>query len=143
GPHQQVVLRPQKGGDLAQEATAAAGREVPDRAAQEGHYARTHRLGDAVEVALEVADHAVDVQAGVLLDQLRGAVTHHRLRHVYRDVADERAGLVQRIEQHARLGGRAGAQLDELGGVGQLRELLGAPGEDRPLGARRVVLGQI
>ncbi len=134
---------PSRRGDLAQEAAAAAGREVADRAAEERDDARAGGGRDAVEVALEVADHAVHAQPGVLAGERLGAVAHHALGDVHRDVALERAGRLQRVEQHARLGGGAGAELDELDRVGQLGDLRGALLEDRALGARGVVLGQL
>ena len=114
GAHQQMVARPEQPRDLAQHAAATAGREVADRAAEERHDARPRGRRHAVEVALEVSDHAVHAQPRVLLGERLGAVAHHALGDVYRDVALERALLVQRVQQHARLGGRPGAELDEL-----------------------------
>ncbi len=66
GAHQQVVLGAEQAGDLAQHAPAAAGREVADRAAEERHDARSDGGRHAVEMTLEVADHAVHLQARVL-----------------------------------------------------------------------------
>ncbi len=143
GAQQQVVAVRQQTRDLAQDAPPRAGRKVADRAAQEGHDARAGGGRDVAQVALEVADHAVHAQARVLLDQAFGAAVDHALGHVDGDVALERAGRLQRVEQHARLGRGPGAELDELAGAGQLGQLLGALLEDRPLGAGRVVLGQL
>ncbi len=94
-------------------------------------------------MALEVADHPVHAQAGVLERQLVGAVAHHALGDVHRHVAFERAGAVQGVEQHARLGGGARAQLDQLDGAGEGGDLRGGGVEDPALGAGRVVLGQL
>ena len=94
-------------------------------------------------MALEVADHAVHAQARVLLGERLRAVAHHALGHVHRHVALQRAGGVQRVEQHARLRGRARAELDELDRARQRRQLGRGLLEDRALGARRVVLGQL
>ena len=127
----------------AQEAPPRARGEVADRAAQEGDDARAVGLGDVGEVALEVADDAVHAQARELVDQLVGAREHHRLGHVERDVAAQGARLGHRAQQQPRLGRRARAQLDELGGAGGLDDLRAALLEDRALGARRVVLGQL
>ena len=66
GAHQQMVLGSQQPCDLAQEAPAAAGWEVADRAAEEHHKARPIGRGHAVEMAFEVADHAVHAQARIL-----------------------------------------------------------------------------
>ena len=143
GAHQQVVVGAEQAADRAQEATAAAGLEVADGAAEERDDPRPDRRGHAVEVALEVADHAVHAQAGVLLGERLRAVAHHALGHVDRHVALQRAGGVQRVEQHARLRGRARAELDELDGARQRRQLGRGLLEDRALGARGVVLGQL
>ena len=67
GAHQQVVRGPEQARDLAQEAAAAARREVADRAAEERHDARARGGRDAVQVTLEVADHAVHAQPGYSL----------------------------------------------------------------------------
>ena len=48
-------------------------------------------VGHALQVALEVADHAVHLEPRVQLDQLGGAALDRRLRHVDRDVAPQRA----------------------------------------------------
>ena len=81
----------------------------------------------AVEMALEVADHAVHPQARVLARERFGAVAHHALGDVHRDVALERARGVQRVQQHARLGRRARAELDQLGGARQRGQLARRP----------------
>ena len=73
---------------------------------------------------LEVADHAVYAQAWVFAHELGGAVAHHRLGHVDGHVAAQRPGGVERVEQHPGLGRRAGAELDELRGAGELRYLV-------------------
>ena len=131
------------GRDPAQEAAAAAGREVADRAAQEGDRARALRARDPVQVALEVPDHAVHVEARVLLDQVLGGLAHDRLGHVEGQVAAQRARLGHRVEEHAGLRGVAGAELEQLLGLPR-RDDVGRVGlEDRPLGARRVVLGEL
>ena len=96
-----------------------------------------------LEVALEIADDPVHLKARVLLDQRLRAVAHHALGDIERHVALERAGGLQGVEQHARLRGGARAELDELAGACQLGDLLGAPLEDRALGARLVVLGEL
>jgi hypothetical protein len=94
-------------------------------------------------MTLEVADHAVHLQPRVLVGERLRALAHHALGDVHRDVALERSRGVQRVQQHPRLGRSAGAELDELYRAGQLRQLLSPLFEDRPLGARRVVLGQL
>ena len=145
GAQQQMVdAGTQELGDAAQEAPARARGEVADGAAQEGDDARAVvGFGDVGEVALEVADDAVHAQAGELVDQLVGAREHHRLGHVERDVAAQGARLGHRAQQQPRLGRRARAELDELRGAGGLDDLGAALLEDRALGARRVVLGQL
>ena len=134
---------PSRSAEPAQEPAAVAGREVAQRAAEEAHEALPVGLGQPVEVALEVADEAVDAQARVLLDQPAGAGPQRALGDVDRHVAAQPAGVGHRVEQHAGLVGRARAQLDELARAGQLDDLGGARLEDRALGPRRVVLGQL
>ena len=48
--------------------------EVADRAAEEGDQPRAAAVGDALQVVLEVADEAADVEAGVLVDQAGGGL---------------------------------------------------------------------
>ena len=61
--------------------------------------------GHLGEVALEVAEHAVDAQPRVLLDELLGARPQHGLGDVERDVAVQRPGVVHRVEQQRVLAG--------------------------------------
>jgi hypothetical protein len=143
GAHQQEVILVQEFANLAQEAPAAAGGEVADRAAEKRDDARADRGRHAIEVSLEVADHAVHLKARILLGQLGGAVAHHLLGDVDGHVAAQRAGVVERVEQHPRLGRGPRAQLDQLTSARQPRELVGLVLENRALGARRVVLGQL
>ena len=75
--------------------------------------------------------------------QLVGDAHDHRLGHVDRDVAAQRSRRRERAEQHARLLRGPGAQLDDLGRARGLRDARGLGDEDRALGARRVVLGQL
>ncbi len=82
-------------------------------------------------------------QPVVLRDELLGGVTDDGLGDVERDVAVKRAGIGHRIEQDARLLRGPGAELDQLAGAGRLDDLAGLRLQDRLLGARRVVLGQL
>ena len=123
GAEQEVVAGGEEPGERAQEAPAGAGREVADRAAEEGDHARAagHRSRDRAQVALEVADDAVDREPVVLLGQRAGALAHGLLGDVERHVAPQGSGAFHRVEQHARLGRRARAELDELGHRGAAR----------------------
>ena len=142
GAEEQEVLGTQDLRDLAEEAAPASGREVPERATEEHDKAWADGWRDLLKVALEIADHAMDGEAGILVDQCGRAVAHHRLGHVDRHVSRERAGLVQGIEQHPRLRGCAGPEFDQLGGAGGLGDVGREPLEDSALGARGVVLRQ-
>ena len=143
GAEQQMVLAGEQPGDRAQEALAAGGGEVADRAAEKRQQPRPPRRGQPVEVALEVADQPVDAQPRILAGQLCRALAHDALGHVDRHVALERAGGGHRVEQQARLRRAPGTQLDELARAGVGDQLRGDAFEDRPLGARRVVLRQL
>ena len=79
---------------------------------------------------------------GILVADGRGRLAQRRLAHVERNEARERARRPQRVEQQARLLRGARTELDERVGLGDLRDLVGSLGEDRALGARRVVLGE-
>ena len=98
---------------------------------------------NVLQVALEVADHAVDPEPGILRGQRLGALAHHALGDVHRHVALERAGRAESVQQHPRLGRRARAELHQLHRARQLRQLLRAFAEDRALAARGVVLRQL
>jgi hypothetical protein len=62
------------------------------------------------QVALEVADQAMDREPRVLVDQLARALAYGRLGDVYRYEALNR----ERVQQRPRLGRVARAQLDQL-----------------------------
>ena len=111
----------------------------PRKATMRGPAGRGH----VAEVALEVADDPVHLQPGVLGGERGAGGADHALGHVDRHVAAQRAGVGERRQQQPALRRGAGAQLDDLGRARQRRDLAGALGEDRPLGAGRVVLGQL
>ena len=56
--------------------------------------------------------------------------------------APQRSGVAQRVQQQPGLLRRAAADLDQRLGAGDRGDLVGVLGQDRPLGAGRVVLGQ-
>jgi hypothetical protein len=58
-------------------------------------------------VTLDVTHHAVHDEPRILIAEALGAAAQDRLRDVDRHVAFERLGLLHRVEQHARLLGRA------------------------------------
>src|SRR5687767_10053798 len=93
-------------------------------------------------MVLEVADHAVHLDPGVLLGDRRRRLPKSLLGHVERHEPPQVAGLDHRVEQQARLLGRAGAGLYERVRRRQRRDVVGPLGEDDPLAAREVVLGQ-
>ena len=101
------------------------------------------RRGDVAEVALEVADDAVHVQARELVHQRVGGLQDHRLGHVEGHVATQAAGGGHGAQQQACLGRRPRAELDELGGARGRDDVLRTRREDRALRPRRVVLGQL
>ena len=145
GAEQEVIGGPQERPHVAQERTAAAGWEVPDRAAQQGDEARplVGRARNAVEVALEVADDTVDLEPVVLVHQLHGGLAHHALGHVERQVAAGTRAGGHGVEQQPRLGGGARAKLDQLHRGRRLHDRHGGVLEDRHLRPGRVVLGQV
>jgi hypothetical protein len=65
------------------------------------------------------------------------------LADVDRAEADRQSALQIGLDQQRRLARRPGAELDQLAGAGQRRQLVGAGAQDRGLGACRVVLGKI
>ena len=144
GAHQQVVLRAEQARDLAQEAAPAARREVADRAAEErddaralGRRARWSRWRSKSPITPCTRRPGYSLVSALAQSRTIDSVTSTR------HVAAQRARAVQRVEQHARLGRGPGAQLDELDRAGDRRDLVGRALEDRALGARRVVLGQL
>ena len=88
GAHQQVVARG-RAGARSRAGSAAGCRAGSCRSCRRGRRraAGRRRRRHPVEMALEVADHAVDAQPRVLAGQLLGAVAHHALGHVDRHVA--------------------------------------------------------
>src|SRR5205085_666606 len=144
GAQQQTVLRTQRGADVAQQGAPRPGREVADRATeQRDDPSRAVVRRDTPQVTLEVADHAVDLQTVVLLDQLVGRVAHHALGDIEGDVAAQRSGTGHRIEQDPGLLRGSRAELDELAGAGAPHDVPGALLQYRLLGSGRVVLRQL
>ena len=74
GAEQEVVAGEHQRRDPAHEGAALVGVEVADRAAEEGDQPFVAGVGDALEVVLEVADEAADVEAGVLVDEQLGGL---------------------------------------------------------------------
>ena len=91
---------------------------------------------------MEVADHGMDGQAGVVAGQRIGRLPESGIAHVERDELLQAAVAQHGVEQDAGLLAGAGAQLDQHVGVGRGDDVLGVRIEDRPLAAGRVVLGQ-
>ena len=115
--------------------------EVADRRAEERDHPPVPR-GQGAQVAPEVADDAVHLDARVLLLDRRRALAQRLLAHVEGHEAPQRPVRRQRVEQHARLVGGAGAELDERVRVRQLADLVGVLAQQVALALGRVVLGQ-
>ena len=93
-------------------------------------------------VLLEVADDACHGEPGIFGGEQRAGLRQRRLIDVEADVPAQRSGGAQRVEQQPGLLRRAGAELDERLGLGQLGDLRRLCGEDRAFGAGGVVLGE-
>ena len=91
-PEQEVVVGPERRGEVAQEGAARARQEVADRAAEEGDDPGDpgRRGRDPVQVALEVADDPVDFEAGIGGEELFRAGTDDGAVDVEGDVAAQR-----------------------------------------------------
>ena len=100
---------------VGQELRARAGLEVADGAAEEGDEPAAPGRQQR-QVLLEVADHGVDLDAGVLRGDLLAGRGEHRLVDVEGHEAPQRPGPVQRVEQQPGLLRGAAAELDQ--GVG-------------------------
>ena len=125
-----------------EEHRALGGQEVPDRAAEEGDDPGLP-AGQEFEVLREVADDPAYLEARVVRRDRLGGVGQCRLRDVQRDKGFQAAVAGQRVQQQPRLLARAGTQLDEGVRIRERRDIRGVRGEDFPLGAGRVVLGQL
>ncbi len=98
--------------------------------------------GDLGEVAVEVADDGVDVEAVVVVGQPGRGGPEELVAHVERQVAPQRSVDGHGVEQQAGLVAGPGPQLDQGVGQGQPGDGRGVGLEQRPLGPGRVVLGQ-
>ncbi len=94
------------------------------------------------EIVVEVGDDAVDRELRVLGGELLGDPAHAALGDVHRHVEAQPAGARQGVDQHARLGGGAGADLDQLRCPGRRRHPIGDGAQQGVLGAGLVVLGK-
>ena len=144
GPEQERVIATQERRDLAQQRPPRLRHEVADRATEQRHQSwRVTARWKLAEVPLEVADHPVDRQRVVVVDELLGGLANDGLGHVERDVAAQGARLLHRVEEDPRLDRRTRSELDELAGAGERDDLVGAFAQDLELGAGRVVLGEL
>ena len=141
GPEHEPVVGPQQVRDAGQEGRPLRRLEVADRAPEEGDHPRAAER-DPLQVALVVAHEPAHVDA-VLAGNRLGRRPGDLLRDVDRCVRAEAAVVAQRVEQHASLRGRPGAELDQRRrGACRLADPRGVALEDRALRPRRVVLGQ-
>ena len=143
GAEEETILGVEQARDPCQELTAGGGIEVADRPAEEDDQTRAADR-DPLQVLLEVADHAADLEPWVLVDQAFGGLAGDLLGDVDRRVGLEAAGVLHGVEQVAGLRRRARAELDQGGGPAGCGDHLGrARFEDRALGPGRVVLGKL
>jgi hypothetical protein len=91
---------------------------------------------------LEVADDAVDLDPGVLLGDLGRRLAQGLLRDVERDETAQASRLDHCLEQQPGLLRCPRPRLDERVRLRQPCDLGGAAGEDEPLAAGQVVLGE-
>jgi hypothetical protein len=140
---EEMTVRAERPRQRAEKASPRTGQEVAERPAEQRDQSGRTRRRRVNEVALEVADDAVNLETVVLADQLARARLDGRLGHVDGDVAHERPGVAHGVEENACLRRVAGAQLDELARSGALDDVSGGLFEDRPLRAGRIVLGQL
>ena len=91
---------------------------------------------------LEISDDPGDLEAGVLGSEYAARLGQRHLIDVESHVATKRAGARERAEQEPGLLRGPGAELDQRRRAGQPGEAGGFAGEDGPLRAGRVVLGE-
>src|SRR5205807_3495604 len=94
-------------------------------------------------MTLEIADHAVNLESVVLVDQGPRRILEGALGHVERDIAPERAGALHRAQQYAGFCGGSRSQLDQLTGGGVANDLIRTLSQDPELSPRGVILGQL
>ncbi len=125
----------------ARNVARGAGREVPDGAAEErddaGAVAR-----DQIEVALEVADDCVDLDAVVLGGDRLGRGAQRHFAHVEGHEAREQVGVGERVEQEPGLLRCPRTELDERVGLGVRHDVGCVRDEDAALRTGGVVLGE-
>ena len=142
GAEQQMLAGFEAAGELVEELGPVRRREVADRAAEERDQPVAAVVRQQREVALEVADHGVHRRARIGgRDRLAGGAQRGGAA-VERNEASQLAGIAQRVEQQARLGRRARAELDERVGAAGGRDLARPLLEDLALAAGGVVLRQ-
>jgi hypothetical protein len=127
--------------DVRQEAQRVVRREIADRRARIEERGRCiAQIAAQIEAVGEVGDDARERQLGKLRREARKCACERVAGDVDGDVARRR----EERQPALRLGAVARAQVDELPPVaGRLCDLFAIPGEDRPLGTRRVVFGQL
>ena len=91
---------------------------------------------------VEVADHGVDLEAGVVVGQPHGGRAQELVAHVEGHVAAQRAVRDHGVEQDPGLVARPGPELDQRVGQRDFGDLGGESIEQLALGPGGVVLGQ-
>jgi hypothetical protein len=95
-----------------------------------------------VQVAIEVADDAVQLELRILLRELLDARAQNGLAHVEGDEGREGAEVYERVEQEPRLVGGSRAELDQRLGTRRFCDCRRVLFENRTLATREVVLGK-
>ena len=142
GAEEQRVVGTQLRPEAGQELGAFVGQQVAQRSAEEREQARAVPLRQ-LQTVQEVGDQHVHAKLGVVGEQRVSRLRQGALADIYRQVALQRAGGAEGVDQQAGFLGGARAEFDQGSGSGRRGDLVRPRGQDLPLGARRVVLGQL
>lgn len=139
---QEMVKRMHLAGDSLQNLHGFPLPEIPDRAAEKSEQSGTCSMRKD-ELTREIRHCRIDAHSWVFTSQTLGCVAQKIAADIHRHVLAGASRISHRVEDHARLACASGTELDKRRRSEAGNESRHNPAQKRPLGPRRIVLGEL